>query len=249
MTNDQGTYIWDADHNEWKNLGNFIGEQGPKGDKGDTGETGATGPKGDTGDQGPQGIQGLRGLKGDKGDKGYGIIPGGTAGQVLTKASSNDYDLKWNTVDRDRVVVTEHTYTSSPSMINGRFSIVDDVNANLISSVEVFIKWSGPVAGYGYITENKWYNFTHLGGISTAYYPGLCANYYWSGTSANTYVTLDGGYYANFVLFPNSSGGTPFGLVGYFYDVSIGTQTKLSYIPMPQNGSGVTIRIVYHVKY
>lgn len=47
--NDNGTYIWDVDHNEWKNLGNFIGEQGAKGDKGDTGDTGATGPQGPAG--------------------------------------------------------------------------------------------------------------------------------------------------------------------------------------------------------
>lgn len=49
MPNDNGTYIWDVDHNEWKNLGNFIGEQGAKGDKGDTGDTGATGPQGPAG--------------------------------------------------------------------------------------------------------------------------------------------------------------------------------------------------------
>lgn len=47
--NDNGTYIWDVDHNEWKNLGNFIGEQGAKGDKGDPGDTGATGPQGPAG--------------------------------------------------------------------------------------------------------------------------------------------------------------------------------------------------------
>ena len=245
MTNDQGTYIWDADHNEWKNLGNFIG---PRGDRGPQGNTGATGPQGPQGVQGPQGLPGPRGLKGDKGDIGYGLIPGGTNGQVLSKASNNNYDFTWMTVDKDRVIVKEHTYTSSPSMIDGKFSIVDDVNANLISSVEVFIKWSDPVSGYNYIAPGSWYNFTHLGGISMGYYPGLCANYSWQGGSSATYVTIDGGYSSNLVLFPNSSGGTPFSLVGYFYAVSIGTQAKLSYIPMPQNGN-VTIRIVYHVKY
>ena len=244
MTNDQGTYIWDADHNEWKNLGNFIGEQGPQGIQG------LQGPKGDKGDPGPvgsRGPQGVQGPKGDKGDTGLGIIPGGTAGQVLTKASNNDYDLKWNTVDRDRVIVKEHVYTSSPSMTNGRFSIDDDVNANLISSVEVFIKWSGPVSGYDYIEPGRWYNFTHLGGISIGYYPGLCAYYCWNGTSAGTYVTLDSGYMANLYIIPSHDGSSNTTFIGYAY-TGDDPKAKLSFIPMPRNGN-VTIRIVYYVKY
>ena len=46
MPNESGTYVWDADHNAWKNLGTFIGE------------------KGETGSQGPQGIQGPAGADG-----------------------------------------------------------------------------------------------------------------------------------------------------------------------------------------
>lgn len=53
------------------------GPTGPQGAKGDKGETGATGP------QGP------------KGDAGEGLPPGGSAGQVLVKASDSDYDGKW----------------------------------------------------------------------------------------------------------------------------------------------------------
>lgn len=238
MTNDQGTYIWDADHNEWKNLGNFIGEQGPKGDKGDIGNKGDKGATGPAGLRGPQGVQGP---KGDKGDTGLGIIPGGTAGQVLTKDSNTDYALKWTTVDRDRVIVKDHTYTSSPSMTDGKFSIYDEVNANLISSVEVFIKWSDPISGYDYIEPGRWYNFTHLGGISIGYFPGLCANYYWTGTSGGTYVTLDGGYNASFYI----TGGSSY--LGYVLPGNA-TNTKVGFIPMPQNGN-LTIRIVYYVKY
>lgn len=42
-TSENGTYIWDVDHQEWKNLGNFIGEQGAKGDPGNPGAPGADG--------------------------------------------------------------------------------------------------------------------------------------------------------------------------------------------------------------
>lgn len=55
----------------------FPGIPGPKG------ETGAAGPKGDTGDQGPAGANGL------------GVPSGGTAGQVLAKASGTNYDTEW----------------------------------------------------------------------------------------------------------------------------------------------------------
>ena len=89
-----GTYIWDVEEQEWKNLGNVIGAQGPKGDTGNQGpqgpagndgatgaqgpkgDTGATGPAGPTGERGPAGIQGpqgdvgLTGPQGPKGDKG-----------------------------------------------------------------------------------------------------------------------------------------------------------------------------------
>ena len=47
-TSENGTYIWDVDHQEWKNLGNFIGEQGARGPKGDTGDTGPAGANGVT---------------------------------------------------------------------------------------------------------------------------------------------------------------------------------------------------------
>ena len=80
------------------------GAQGPKGDKGDTGDTGpqgVTGPqgiqgvKGDTGNTGPIGATGPAGPTGATGTPGAGVIPGGTTGQVLAKASATDYDTEW----------------------------------------------------------------------------------------------------------------------------------------------------------
>lgn len=59
------------------------GPAGPQGETGATGATGATGPQGETGPQGPQG------------PAGPGVPTGGTAGQVLKKASGTDYDTEW----------------------------------------------------------------------------------------------------------------------------------------------------------
>jgi hypothetical protein len=45
--------------------------------------------------QGIQGVQGIQGIQGVKGDTGEGVAIGGTAGQILTKASSTNYDTAW----------------------------------------------------------------------------------------------------------------------------------------------------------
>lgn len=44
-------------------------------------------------------VQGPKGDKGDKGDAGEGLPEGGTAGQVLVKKSSTDYDMEWDTLN------------------------------------------------------------------------------------------------------------------------------------------------------
>jgi len=53
---------------------------------GPTGATGADGATGDTGPQGPAGADGTDGV---------GVPVGGTTGQVLAKASADDYDTEW----------------------------------------------------------------------------------------------------------------------------------------------------------
>lgn len=91
------------------------GPQGPQGDPGPTGPTGATGPQGpqgiqgDPGPQGPQGDPGpmgpagptgptgATGATGPQGPAGVGVPAGGTAGQVLSKIDSTDYNTQWST--------------------------------------------------------------------------------------------------------------------------------------------------------
>ena len=60
--------------------------------KGPIGNTGPQGPKGETGNTGPQGEKGDTGATGPAGP---GVVAGGTTGQVLGKASDNDYDVAW----------------------------------------------------------------------------------------------------------------------------------------------------------
>lgn len=53
------------------------------------GAEGPRGPKGEKGDDGKQGPEG------EKGEPGEGVPSGGTEGQLLTKASGDDYDTEW----------------------------------------------------------------------------------------------------------------------------------------------------------
>ena len=74
------------------------GEPGPQGIQGPAGPQGPQGTQGLTGATGPQGIQGLQGPTGATGPAGPGVAAGGTAGQVLVKASGTDYDTAWAAV-------------------------------------------------------------------------------------------------------------------------------------------------------
>lgn len=72
------------------------GPQGPQGNTGAQGPQGVQGPPGNTGPQGPQGDPGPTGATGSQGPAGVGVPAGGAAGTPLIKASSADYDTKWN---------------------------------------------------------------------------------------------------------------------------------------------------------
>lgn len=81
-------------------LGKVVGPQGPQGPQGPAGPTGPQGPKGDTGltgPQGPAGPTGPQGPQGVQGPAGPGLPTGGTAGQVVSKKSSTNYDTQWVT--------------------------------------------------------------------------------------------------------------------------------------------------------
>ena len=110
-----------------------IGATGPTGAQGNVGNTGPTGPAGVQGPQGSQGIQGNSGATGPTGatgstgdigfvaqttapvntdvlwldtdEDGVGIPLGGSAGQVLTKVNSTDFNTAWADTSSSNVVI------------------------------------------------------------------------------------------------------------------------------------------------
>ena len=73
------------------------GEQGIQGEQGPQGEQGIQGEQGPQGETGPQGEQGIQGIQGPTGPAGPGVPTGGSIGQILAKASGNNYDTEWVT--------------------------------------------------------------------------------------------------------------------------------------------------------
>ena len=61
-------YVWCVEDNDWNNVGNIQGPQGPQGIQG---PEGPQGPQGEEGLQGPKGDQGIQGPKGDNGLHSY----------------------------------------------------------------------------------------------------------------------------------------------------------------------------------
>jgi hypothetical protein len=92
----------------------LTGATGPQGPQGETGATGPQGPIGLTGPQGPQGETGATGPQGPiglTGATGQGVPTGGTAGQILSKVNSTDYNTQW---------VTPSSSGGSPGGSNGQ---------------------------------------------------------------------------------------------------------------------------------
>jgi hypothetical protein len=92
------------------------GEPGPAGERGEPGEQGPAGERGEPGEQGPAGELGATGPAGAAGP---GVAAGGTAGQVLSKASTTDFDTAWvtqrlNTIEAPNgpVSLASHRITS-----------------------------------------------------------------------------------------------------------------------------------------
>jgi len=56
------------------------------------------GPQGPQGEPGAQGERGPQGVPGPQGVQGEGVPMGGTAGQVLVKATDTDFDTKWENI-------------------------------------------------------------------------------------------------------------------------------------------------------
>jgi len=138
-----------------------IGPQGPTGatgSQGIQGETGATGPQGiqgATGATGSQGIQGIQGVQGEQGVQGatgaagtngtngtngvdgadgVGVPAGGTAGQVLAKINSTDYNTQW--VDQSGGGSSIQTYIQTTQPSDAQYVWWDTSGGNLTLWIE-----------------------------------------------------------------------------------------------------------------
>jgi hypothetical protein len=120
------------------------GELGPTGPTGPTGTTGSdstvTGPTGATGPTGPTGPTGT------VGPTGAGVPVGGTEGQVLGKASGDDYDFEW--IDgggRFAIQLNEQNITenySMPSGFNGVSAGPITIDSGVVVTIPAGSSWS-----------------------------------------------------------------------------------------------------------
>lgn len=88
----------------------------------------AQGPKGQTGAPGPQGPQG------------YGIPTGGTAGDVIVKRSSTDYDIEWGDDLLHPVIKESFTIQTSDWSLTSPYTYTW-LNAGVTASSDVFVEY------------------------------------------------------------------------------------------------------------
>jgi hypothetical protein len=118
---------------------------------------------GEPGPVGPQGIQGIPGIKGDTGDQGLagatgatgpagpGIASGGTAGQILVKTDSADYNTQWQDNIAGilaRATALDKDLTTPPGS--------PAVNDTYIVSTGAADAWSGKDGKLTYYTGAGW---------------------------------------------------------------------------------------------
>jgi hypothetical protein len=112
------------------------------------GETGDIGPQGETGPQGIQGIQGIQGEIGPTGPQGpTGPVPeGGTTGQVLGKASDDDFDFAWlDGGGRSAIQLNEQSITANysiPTGFNGVSAGPITIASGVIVTIPAGSSWS-----------------------------------------------------------------------------------------------------------
>lgn len=100
------------------------GPPGPEGPPGKDGVDGAQGPPGATGAPGNDGANGVDGVDGTDGTDGVGVVPGGSAGQVLTKIDATDYNTQWTTPSAALQPSTKAQFNTA--LTDGDFVFVGD---------------------------------------------------------------------------------------------------------------------------
>lgn len=133
---------------------------GPQGEQGETGLTGPTGVTGATGATGPTG---------PTGSTGPGVATGGTAGQVLKKASNSNFDTEWAEIpDTFDLLAAIH---SAPIHENEEEAIIANIDTYTMyrtSTGELRYKLpTPPLPPTAGVVDNNEDTFTFIGGEYT----------------------------------------------------------------------------------
>lgn len=102
--------------------------------------------KGDRGEPGAQGIQGPQGAKGDTGATGAGVASGGTAGQILSKIDSTNYNTHWVTNNLDGLTDVTITSAADKQLIVYDNATGQWINADAITSSGIAYKSGVPAS-------------------------------------------------------------------------------------------------------
>lgn len=171
------------------------GDTGPQGNTGPIGPQGNDGPIGPTGPQGEPGPAGADGADGATGPAGPGVPAGGTAGQLLSKASGVDYATAW--IDAPSTspagVGTELQYRAGDAFGAIERSAWDGSK----------LSFADPTGYSGTSLEFK--NFSGTSQIQlNAFYSSIGCNRYWANTGGTVTVAVfsKANYSASGMWFP-----------------------------------------------
>ena len=126
-------YVWSSTLQDWDNVGNIQGPEGPQGPQGDTGPKGDTGAQGEQGPQGPQGEIGPQGPKGD--------TPNITVGTTTTGAAGTNASVE--AVQEDNNVILNFTIPKGDTGDSGEAGPGDEViigdESEVTENTKIFI--------------------------------------------------------------------------------------------------------------
>ena len=157
---------------------------------------GATGAKGDQGIQGLKGdtgAQGIQGVAGTNGTNGQGVPTGGTAGQVLSKIDSTNYNSQWVTPSASSFVNTALSSPDCNTIITNGFYACSGTptNAPRTGIFEMIVTVSGST-----VTQ---FVYANDGSVYARYYNGTSWSS-WANTSGIQIITTGTEYVVDQIL-------------------------------------------------
>ena len=162
--------LWVYSGTSWSSVGQIKGDIGYTGSAGTNGEVGYTGSAGANGNDGAPGMpgnDGSPGMPGNDGAPGAGVPTGGTAGQVLAKIDSGDYNTEWvnqsggTTLPPDSAGVLKNDGTGSLSW--GSLDVQDLTdNGNVLSFTQEQANWTENNAASPAYIQNKPFNVSEF---------------------------------------------------------------------------------------